>query len=75
MTMTEQDIERLNKRGPNDLEERIDQLQKQKELLKFHCKKAGARIEDLEQDRETLKKEIDRLAEENRNLETMLRSK
>ena len=75
MTMTEQDIERLNKRGPNDLEERIDQLQKQKELLKFHCKKAGARIEDLEQDRETLKKEIDRLSEENRNLETMLRSK
>ena len=35
-------------RGPNDLEERIEQLEKQKELLKFHCKKAGARIEELE---------------------------
>ena len=75
MTMTEQDIERLNKRGPNDLEERIDQLQKQKELLKFHCKKSGARIQELERDREILKKEIDRLAEENQNFETMLRSK
>jgi len=75
MPMTEEDIERINKRGPADLEERIDQLQKQKDLLKFHCKKSGARIQELERDREVLKKEIDRLAEENRNFETMLRSK
>ena len=45
--MTESDIERI-KRGPNDLEERIEQLMKQKEILKAACKKAGARIGDLE---------------------------
>ena len=45
--MTERDIERI-KRGPNDLEERIEQLMKQKEILKAACKKAGARIGELE---------------------------
>ena len=45
--MIESDIERI-KRGPNDLEEIIDKLTKQKELLKTACKKAGARIEELE---------------------------
>ena len=38
-------------------------------------KAANARIQELERDREILKKEIDRLAEENQNFETMLRSK
>ena len=70
--MTSEDIIRV-KRGPADLEERIDQLQKQKEILKSACKKAGARIKELERDREILKKEIDRLAEENNNFERMLR--
>ena len=45
--MTNEDITRV-KRGPNDLEERIEQLMKQKEILKSACKKAGARIEELE---------------------------
>ena len=45
--MTSEDIVRI-KRGPADLEERIEQLEKQKELLKLHCKKAGARIKELE---------------------------
>ena len=45
--MTESDIERI-KRGPNDLEERIEQLMKQKEILKAACKQAGARIGELE---------------------------
>ena len=99
--MTESDIERI-KRGPNDLEERIEQLMKQNEILKSACKKAGARIGELEgelsiikgiginspemraakarigeleRDREIFKKEIDRLVEENNNLETMLRSR
>ena len=45
--MIESDIERI-KRGPNDLEEIIDKLTKQKELLKTACKKAGARIGELE---------------------------
>jgi len=66
------DIKRVV-RGSADLEERIEQLEKQKELLKSHCKKAGARIKELEGDREILKKEIDRLSEYNQNLETMLK--
>ena len=70
--MTSEDITRI-KRGPADLEERIEQLIKQKEILKSACRKAGHRIEELERDREILKKEIDRLAEENNNFEIMLR--
>ena len=70
--MTSEDIARV-KRGPNDLEERIEQLEKQKELLKTACKKAGARIKELERDREIFKKELDRLSEENNNFERMLR--
>ena len=99
--MTTEYITRV-KRGPADLEERIEQLMKQKEILKSACKKAGARIGELEgelsiikgiginspemraakarigeleRDREIFKKEIDRLVEENNNLETMLRSR
>ena len=70
--VTEEDVKRVV-RGPSDLEERIEQLEKQKELLKFHCKKAGARIEELERDREILKQDIDRLTEDKHNLETILR--
>ena len=72
--MTEEDIKRVVK-GPADLEERIEQLMKQKEILKSACKKAGARIEELERDREVLKKEIDRLSEYNQNLEIMMKGK
>ena len=72
--MTSEDIARV-KRGPADLEERIEQLMKQKEILKSACKKAGARIEELERDREILIKEIDRLSEYSRNLETMMRTR
>ena len=70
--MTSEDITRV-KRGPADLEERIDQLQKQKEILKSACKKAGARIKELERDREIFIKDIDRLSEERNNFETMLK--
>ena len=45
--MTSEDVKRVVK-GPADLEERIEQLMKQKEILKSACKKAGARIRDLE---------------------------
>ena len=44
--MTSEDITRV-KRGPADLEERIEQLEKQKELLKTACKKAGKTIKSL----------------------------
>ena len=50
----------MNDRGPNDLELIIEKLEK--------------RIEELQADREVLKKDIDRLSEYNQNLETMLRS-
>jgi len=70
--MTSEDITRV-KRGPADLEERIEQLEKQKEILKAACKKAGARIEELERDREILKQDIDRLSEYNQNLERMMK--
>ena len=70
--ITSEDINRVVK-GPADLQERIEQLMKQKEILKSACKKAGARIEELERDREILKKEIDRLSEENENLRIMMR--
>ena len=69
--MTTEDIIWV-KRGPADLEERIEQLLKQKEILKSACKKAGARIKELDRDREILKKEIDRLYEENENLRIMM---
>ena len=70
--MTSEDITRI-KRGPADLEERIEQLQKQKDILKSACKKAGARIKELERDNEILIKDIDRLSEERNNFETMLK--
>ena len=63
--VTEDDLNRVV-RGPADLEERIEQLMKQKEILKSACKKAGARIAQLEED-------IDRLVEENSNLRTMIK--
>ena len=70
--ITREDVKRVV-RGPADLEERIEQLLKQKEILKTACKKAGARIEELERDREIFKKELDRLSEENENLRIMMR--
>ena len=60
--VTEHDIKRIVK-GPADLEERIEQLEKQKEILQSACRKAGARIKELERDNLTLAKEVDRLNE------------
>ena len=68
--VSEEDIKRVV-RGPADLEERIDQLVKQKELLQFKCRQAGAAILDLEKRNEDLKNEIDRLSEENLNIMTV----
>ena len=44
--VTKEDLNRVV-RGPADLEERIDQLEKQKEILKAACKKAGETIKIL----------------------------
>ena len=51
----------MNDKESHDLEEII--------------KKQKARIEELERDREILIKEIDRLSEYSRNLETMMRTR
>jgi hypothetical protein len=56
-------------KGPEDL---LDQNKKQIEYLQRQCRKAGKTILDLEEQKEGLKKEIDRLAEENSNLRMML---
>ena len=72
--VVEEDIKRVVRR-PADLEKRIEQLEKQKEILQFSCKKAGTRIKELERDREVLKKENDRLFEENNNLEIIMKGK
>ena len=70
--VTKEDLKRVV-RGPADLEERIEQLMKQKEILKSACRRAGARIEELEELEIRLVGDIDRLFEENNNLKTMLK--
>ena len=72
--ITKEDVKRVV-RGPADLEERIEQLEKQKEILQSACKKAGARIKELERDREFLKGDIDRLTEDKHNLEIIMKGK
>jgi|TARA_R110002020_G_scaffold2705_3_gene12728 hypothetical protein len=64
-----------NERGPNDLEEQIDQLQKQKELLQFKCRQAGKTILELDVIKNSLTKELNRVSEENDNLKTLLEGK
>ena len=56
-------------KGPEDL---LEQNKKQIEYLQRQCRKAGKTILDLETQKIGLKKEIDRLAEENSNLRMML---
>jgi len=73
--MIKEDLERINKRGPADLEEQIDQLKKQVEFLQGKCKQAGAAILDQEVKINGLTKEIDRLSEENDNLKIILKGK
>ena len=58
--VTKEDIDRVV-RGPADLEEKIEQLEKQKEILQSACRKAGTRIKDLERHNLTQAKEVDRL--------------
>ena len=82
----------MTKKGPNDLEQQIedlnavkvalyaevkkyreenDALQKQKIYLQKQCRRAGAAILAQETLNKGLKKDIERLAEENTNLLTM----
>ncbi len=70
--MIKEDLERINKRGPNDLEETIDKLKKQVEFMQGKCRQAGKAILDQDLTIKGVTKEIDRLAEENDNLRTMM---
>lgn len=64
---------KMTEKGPNDLEETIDKLKKQVEFLQGKCRQAGAAILDQELIISGLKKEIDRLSEENTNLTILLK--
>ena len=54
-----------NKRGPNDLEEQIAMLTKQKEYLQKKCREAGEKLNSLT-------KEFDKVCEERDNFQRML---
>jgi hypothetical protein len=58
-------------KGPEDL---LEQNKKQIEYLQRQCRKAGAAILDQEVQIGGLKKDIDRLSEENDNLRRMISS-
>ena len=61
--ITSEDIARV-KRGSADPEERIEQLEKQKEILKAACKKSGETIKALQKEIEELKAELARAKED-----------
>ena len=64
--ITKGDLVRIKEdRGPNDLEEQIDMLTKQKEYLQKKCREAGNKYNALE-------KEYDKVCEERDNFVTML---
>ena len=65
-------MEKTNERGPNDLEEQIDMLTKQKELLQKKCRQAGEAILKQEVRYASLEKEYDKVCEERDNFVTML---
>ena len=61
----------MTEKGHNDLEETINKLKKQVEFLQGKCRQAGVAILDQEVTIGGLKKDIDRLDEENDNLRIM----
>jgi len=65
-------VEKTNERGPNDLEEQIDMLTKQKEYLQKKCREAGEAIIKQEGKYLSLEKEYDKVCEERDNFQTML---
>jgi len=65
-------VEKTNERGPNDLEEQIDMLTKQKEYLQKKCREAGEVILKQEGRYAALTKEFDKVCEERDNFVTML---
>lgn len=74
LKVDEKDIERIQEqhRGPLDLEQRIEDLTKQKKYLQFQCRKAATAILEQEVKYTSLVKEFDKLNEENNNLKIIL---
>ena len=70
--LTDTDIERVVKE-PSDLEGRIEQLEKQKEILKAACKKAGARIKELDSSLSIALDTNDKYQRENKKLTDQVR--
>jgi len=60
-------------RGPNDLEEQIDMLTKQKEYLQKKCRQAGEAVLKQEARYHALEKEFDKVCEERDNLMLMIK--
>ncbi len=65
-------MEKTNEKGPNDLEEQIDMLTKQKEYLQKKCREAGEAILKQQGKYAALEKEYDKVCEERDNFVTML---
>jgi len=65
-------VEKTNEKGPNDLEEQIDMLTKQKEYMQKKCREAGEAILKLQAVNNVLKNDLDRVSEERDNFVTML---
>ena len=64
----------MNKdRGPNDLEEQIDMLTKQKEYMQMKCRQAGEAVLKQEARYHALEKEFDKVCEERDNLMLMIK--
>ena len=68
-------------RGPNDLEqlieqrnEEIDMLKKQKEYMQMKCRQAGEAVLKQEARYHDLEKEFDKVCEERDNFERMLKA-
>ena len=59
-------MEKINERGPNDLEEQIAMLTKEKEYLQSKCREAGEKLNSLT-------REFDKVVEENTNLKVMMK--
>jgi cell division protein FtsB len=60
-------------KGPNDLEQQIEDLKKQKSYLQRQCRKAGLAIVAQEAKYASLEKEYDKVCEERDNLITMMK--
>ena len=62
-----EDLVRIKEdRGPNDLENQIDMLTKQKEYLQKKCREAGEKLNSLT-------REFDKVVEENTNLRVLMK--